>query len=275
MWRNRLTTRNRVIGELTTGALFFGMRSCEYLTVDGPRKTKILRLRNLRFFHQRQEITKTHKSQSIFTATSISITFEFQKNNQKDETVIMHANGKELCPVQAWAKITHRILQYPGATIDLPVNTMLIKSQLTLLTSKEVISHIRATVEVLGMERMGFGPKEVGIHSIRSSFAMFLYTQFVRTDKIMLQGRWKSDAFLVYIRKQVSEFSKGLSDLMIHMNNEYFTIPEPHRENSRDIVTNQDDPRTRHLFSFTSSLNNNGPNSNGTQTIRPNFHLWS
>ena len=275
MWRNNHTTRNKVIGELTTGALFFGMRSCEYLTVEGTRKTKLLRIRNIRFFKHRTELKKSKDSTEILQATTISITFEFQKNSEKDETVIMHRNKKELCPVKAWATITHRILNYPGATIDLPVNTTLVKSQIYLLTSKEVISHIRATVEVLGTAQLGFGPEEVGIHSIRSSFAMFLYTQFVRTDKIMLQGRWKSDAFLTYIRKQVSEFSKGLSELMIHMNNEYFTIPDTHRENSRDIVRNENDPRTRHLFSFASSLNNNGPSSNGAQTIRPNFHLWS
>jgi len=275
MWNNKLTTRNKVIGELTTGALFFGMRSCEYLKVEGPRKTKLLRIKNLRFFLHRSEIKKTANNRDIFNATTISITFEFQKNNQKDETVIMHANKKELCPVRAWATITHRILNYPGGSINLPVNTMLIKSQLTLLTSKEVILHIRATVDVLGVEQMGFGPKEVGIHSIRSSFAMFLYIQFVRTDKIMLQGRWKSDAFLTYVRKQVAEFSKGLSDVMIHMNNNYFTIPDSHREQSRDLVSNENDPRTHHLFSFASSLNNNGPSSTGAQTIRPNFHLWS
>jgi len=217
MWNNRLTTRNKVIGELTTGALFFGMRSCEYLKVEGPRKSKLLRIKNLRFFHHRTEIKKTAKNQDIFNATTISITFEFQKNNQKDETVIMHSNKKELCPVRAWATITHRILNYPGGSINLPVNTMLIKSQLTLLTSKEVILHIRATVDVLGVEQMGFGPKEVGIHSIRSSFAMFLYIQFVRTDKIMLQGRWKSDAFLTYVRKQ-ERFKCKYSDEIIIKN---------------------------------------------------------
>ena len=54
----------------------------------------------------------------------------------------MHANNKELCPVGAWATITHWILNYPGGTINLPVNTLHVKSQLTLLTSKEVILHV-------------------------------------------------------------------------------------------------------------------------------------
>ena len=41
----------------------------------------------------------------------------------------------------------------------------------------------------------------------------------------MLQGRWRSSAFLTYIRAQVSEFSTGLSDKMIS-NREFYTIPD-------------------------------------------------
>jgi len=277
MWQNHFTIKNQVIGELTTGALFFGMRSCEYLTIEGERRTKLLRLKNLRFYKQKREISKLTQPEELFNATTIAITFESQKNEQKDDIVTMHANGKDLCPVKSWATITNRILNYPGSSIHLPVNTILIKNQMSLLHSRDVIRHIRATVEVIGKDVLGFGPTECGVHSIRSSFAMFLYTQYVRTDKIMMQGRWLSDSFLTYIRKQVTEFSKGLSSLMINTNNEYFTVPELEREDLHDVVTNPDDPRTRHPFSFASSLNNNGPgsNSNGAQTIRPSFHLWS
>ena len=112
MWRNRFTTRNKVIGQLTTGALFFGMRSCEYLKVDGERKTKLLRVRNLRFYNNRKEIDKLKNTHLLFQASSVNITFESQKNGEKDESVTMHANQKELCHVLAWASITQRILTY-------------------------------------------------------------------------------------------------------------------------------------------------------------------
>jgi len=273
MWNNHFTIKNQIMGELTTGALFFGIRSCEYLSINGDRKTKLLHIKNLRFYKQRKEINKSQHATELFQATTISITFESQKNDQKDESVTMHANNKELCPVRAWATISNRILQYPGASIHSPVNMMLIKEQITLVHPKDVLQHVRATVDAIGRDILGFGPEECGVHSIRSSFAMFLYTEFVRTDKIMLQGRWRSDAFLIYIRRQVKE---GLSSLMINSSNEYFTVPELQRECIQDLVTNPDDPRTRHLFSFASSLNNNGPGSNnGAQTIRPSFHLWS
>ena len=276
MWDNDLTIKNKVIGQLTTGALFFGMRSCEYLKVEGERKTKLLRLRNLRFYIKHKEIDKIKQTHHLFKASTINITFESQKNGEKDESVTMHSNSKKLCPVKSWASIVQRILSYPGTTLSQPVNTILVGSSMSLITSKEVIKHIRATVRTIGKDKLGFVAEEVGVHSIRSGFAMFLYIQYVRTDKIMIQGRWKSDAFLIYLRKQVEEFSKGLSDLMIHMNNEYFNVPDLQSESSHEIVNNPDDPRTRHLFSFANSLNtNNGPGSRRAQTIRPNFHLWS
>ena len=51
LYRIRSTERSKAISDLCTGAYFFAMRSCEYLAVTGPkRKTKRLRLRNIRFF---------------------------------------------------------------------------------------------------------------------------------------------------------------------------------------------------------------------------------
>jgi hypothetical protein len=52
--------------------------------------------------------------------------------------------------------------------------------------------------------------------------AMFLAGVPVFT--IMLLGRWSSDAFLRYIRKQVKEFSAGISQKMI-LHEDFFTIP--------------------------------------------------
>ena len=53
IWNNKLTHLNEAMGQLIVGALFFGMRSCEYLKVSGGRKTKLLRLKNVRFFQDK------------------------------------------------------------------------------------------------------------------------------------------------------------------------------------------------------------------------------
>jgi hypothetical protein len=59
MWRNNKLHMNMALGQLTVGAFFWGMRSCEYSTVLGERKTKILRLRNISFFIRQKEVSKT------------------------------------------------------------------------------------------------------------------------------------------------------------------------------------------------------------------------
>ena len=81
LYRHTKTERLRAIADLCTGAFFFAMRSCEYLSVSGPqRKTKRLRLANLRFFLKNKELPLLSKH--LLSATVISITFEDQKNDQ-------------------------------------------------------------------------------------------------------------------------------------------------------------------------------------------------
>ena len=78
-------------------------------------------------------------------------------------------------------------------------------------------------VTSVGEARLGFDETRVGTHSIRTSFAMMLYLQHIHPSTIMLMGRWSSDAFLLYIRPQVQQFSSGLSAKMVE--NDFFTVP--------------------------------------------------
>jgi len=203
--------------------------SCKYCIVKGERKKKLSVLRNIQFFQNNTKLPRIRQNVLLLQASSMtSITFVSQKSGVKDQTITMYRNGSRLCPVRIWACITLRILQYPGGPLDLPVNTFSIKNKTTLITSQDLLEHIRATVTLLGPDNLGFHPKEVGCHSIRSSFAMFLYLQDVCTDRIMLQDRWKSGAFLLYIRVQVAAFSKGLSSALTHDSNNFFTTPDTH-----------------------------------------------
>jgi hypothetical protein len=54
---------------------------------------------------------------------------------------------------------------------------------------------------------------------------MAMYLAGIPVYTIMLIGRWSSDAFLCYIRRQVQEFSAGVSKRMI-LSEDFFTIPE-------------------------------------------------
>ena len=81
----------------------------------------------------------------IIYADTVSITFEFQKNKQKDITITQPRAGKELCPVIIWAKIVLRILSYKGGTKNTPVNVLVVGKQRNYIKAAEIYEHIVKT----------------------------------------------------------------------------------------------------------------------------------
>jgi hypothetical protein len=119
----------------------------------------------------------------------------------------------------------------------------------------------RAT-KAIGKEELGFSENQIGLHSARSGAAMAMYLAGIPVYIIMLIGRWSSDAFLLYIRKQVQEFSKNISQNMI-TNENFFTIP----------TASIEDPRIRNHPLNHSSRQNIGPGSkDALHTLVSIFH---
>ena len=115
--RNTSTIRAITIIQLAIGTWFFAMRSCEYLKVPGERKTERLCLRNIRFFRGGREIK--HANRTLTSCDYFSITFEDQKNGEKNNIITMQCTyDLVLCPVRAWAKIIQQIITYPSASLD-------------------------------------------------------------------------------------------------------------------------------------------------------------
>jgi hypothetical protein len=67
-----------------------------------------------------------------------------------------------------------------------------------------------------GFKTFGFHPREIGNKSIRSGAAMSLFLMDHSPAKIMILGHWSSDAFLVYIRPQVLEWTNNMLCDKIH-----------------------------------------------------------
>jgi hypothetical protein len=80
------------------------MRSCEYFAVHGKRKTKLLCVKNIRFFQGKRLVEQTDPL--LHPSSSVSITFEEQKRGTKGE-IITHRRTTDplLCPVKIWYKI--------------------------------------------------------------------------------------------------------------------------------------------------------------------------
>ena len=130
-------------------------------------------------------------------------------------------------------------------------------------------TQLRHTVDT--MSGLGFTGKDVGTYSIRSSFAMALYLARREVSTIMLMGRWSSDVFLLYIRRQVQEFSRGVSRDMVKEDH-FYTIPTLVTENNGE--DDRLNPQTRNSRSFANTISLNGPEASNAHINRPAMHIW-
>ena len=89
---------------------------CEAVNTNGDRDTtkKRLKVRNIRFLGNNQEINDKRSDLTQF-ANTVSITFEFQNNENKMVTVSQPRSGKALYPVTIWTKIVKQVLTYKSA----------------------------------------------------------------------------------------------------------------------------------------------------------------
>ncbi len=106
------------------------------------------------------------------------------------------------------------------------------------------------------------------MHSIRSGAAMAMYIPECVVYTIMLIGRWSSDAFLQYIRKQVMEFSQNAAKKMLTYQN-FCHIPDIHRRIPRD------DPRQHNNPNNAETRRNVGGNMLCQAHLPPAFSLYS
>jgi hypothetical protein len=197
----------KALSELVTGAFFFACRSCEYLRVVSRGRTKLLRLRNIVFTTADYKTLPHNTPNIVQLAEYVSITFEEQKNSHKFEKRTQSQNNDAtLCPVKSWALVVSRILSYNGTNEDSPVNMFQDpknQSKTIYFSQSSLNIFLRFTVKEKPHLHFGYDYQHIGTHSIRSGAAMALYLADTHPHKIMLLGRWSSDAFILYLRPEV------------------------------------------------------------------------
>ena len=248
------TPWEKAVTQLLIGAIFFAMRSCEYLrtsTREGTKRTKIMRLGGITFKKDRR--TLDHSSPDLHTADIVRLTFEYQKNDRRDVSIHMFSTDDPvLNPIAAWAATVRRVRNIPGATDDSEVCLFQNSAgTITRISSDHVRARLRAVVDLIGPTELGFTKAEIGLHSIRSGGAMAMFLSGTAVIIIMRIGRWSSEAFLEYIREQVESFTSGVSQRMLayesffnlntneETNSESDRLAEtatPSNENGRDSV---------------------------------------
>ncbi len=138
-------------------------------------------------------------------------------------------------PNQTMASIITWILSYKGTNKDSPVFLALHRNKIISITSEMISYLIKDGVVAIGKMKLDILCSEVGMHSIRSGTAMAMYLAGVPIFSIMLIGCWSSLAFLKYIRKQVREFSHGISSKMIEVQS-IKHINNPNTTNTADSI---------------------------------------
>ena len=241
------------------------MRSCEYLITQGPRKTTNICIKDITFRNRKGGEIDQH-SPGIFTAAAVSINFREQKNGEKMDRTTQEATADPLMdPVRVMAHIVTELWKLPGTTRETPICTYYGQGSTRTVSASDALEHLRRVAEVMGPDKLGFTPEQIGTHSLRSGAAMAMFLDNTPVFLIMLIGRWKSDGFLKYIQKQVLETSRGISTRMLK-NDLHHVLPSP----SSTI----NDPRIRNCDSFATNLSSIALISSRLQAMRPLFSLY-
>ncbi len=89
----------------------------------------------------------------------------------------------------------------------------------TNLTSDTGLKMLRAHLRKHNFKTSGITDLKIGLHlTIQCTAAMQMYLAGVPPVTIMLMGRWSSNAILLYLRRQVIEFSENVAETMTQKN---------------------------------------------------------
>jgi hypothetical protein len=114
---------------------------------------------------------------------------------------------------------------------SIPVCTYKEGQSVREIRSSQILQLLRKSCDFHdGENRYGIRTSELGTRSIRSGAAMALAIQSDTSDKkIMMLGRWKSTAFLNYIRPQVLEWTSDAAQQMAKTKS-FLDVGNDHRE---------------------------------------------
>jgi hypothetical protein len=210
-----------IAADLATLGFFFAMRSCENAATPKPGRTKTVDVVGVVFLDRdHREIPQDHPGVAL--AVCVALLFADQKNRDKNaRRTQKRTDDPVLCPVRRAASLIERVRRLvPGFSGSTAINTCAHQNSngpVTLqLASGFLRAQLRCTCTALGGKTVfGFDSKDIGTKSIRSGAAMGLFLANHSTERIMLMGRWLSQAFLACTRPQVIEWTNNMSGDMI------------------------------------------------------------
>jgi hypothetical protein len=189
------------------------------------------RLCDIRLFRNGNEVPwrdlyNTPSITQCDTATAASLTFTTQKNGVKGEVITHGMTGDPLfCPVCALVRrITAHSLAHTPVTMPIctyPPQHIQTRSQSTkrrFVTSRALTELLRMGVRLARNQNpnLPITESEIDARSLRASGATAMLCAGVDHTKIMLFGRWRSDAMIQYLHIQfdpvVRKFARKMLD---------------------------------------------------------------
>ena len=224
--KNSRSQAQKATCQLIIVALFFAMRSCEYVKTPNSvhTKTKQIQLNDIKFYDKRRKIVNQRSPDLKQRAHLVAITFRSQKNKEKSEMVTHVKSGNDICSVDTLVDLVQRIWSYRGTTKESHIDKFYCAAlgKVGHITSAFVTDELKNAVITIGGNSLGISTNEVGTHSIRTSFAMLMHLNNANDSTIMIKGRWKSDAFMRYIRGYIDMFGGNASALITNKINGHF-----------------------------------------------------
>ena len=237
--RNEGDSLNAHFVDLYIGMFFFAARACEFCKTRSEGKTKRITMGDLTFRDRNKNTIEINQEEDIERARFVTVRFRDQKNGEKNEKRTQGRTGRrDLDPVirLAWAvlRIKRRVTDWGATTEMCTIGT---RSNQLRISDEVSLELIRSICRIYGgQDHFGFSPKEIGNRSLRSGAAMALALspKNYGETQIMILGRWKSNAFMAYIRPQMLELTSGLAADMTQVSGTDL------RERRRDTEENGD-----------------------------------
>ena len=211
--------------DLYLGFFFFAGRCCEFCFTSRPGRTTRVTVADVEFRDATMTLVVLTEETDLDSLMFVTVRFREQKNKQKSQKRTQgRTNDPVLDPVlrlaRAVLRIKRKVEDWNG---DTELCTIGRKSNETRISDKLVLETLRMVCRIHGSNGcFGFKPEEIGNKSLRSgaAMAMFLSKKGYGEVAIKFLGRWRSMAFMDYIRPQAME---ATSDTAAHMVNHTVT----------------------------------------------------
>ena len=197
----------RATNELVAGALFFGMRSCEYSYVPRAQKrvTKLLQLEDLHFYNANKELLDQQDQRLEGHAHTMTIMFQNQKNRHQMQVIPVSKLKNKSCPIKIWSKIVKRMWSYIDTSHKTTISTVKITRRpgTFVRTKLDIETRLKTIIKFIGETKLGIKVNCMGCHSIRATLATILQLTEEKETNIQQGGLWRSHCYKGYMRNNI------------------------------------------------------------------------